>query len=108
MPGRSSTAKDEPDRMGTPSSLQGATGGTVGGTNQGNSVINPMMGSPANMHTTASVAEGACFWWENLGIKGKMHRKMIIPPLDSEEVTLKNNKDTSLSLLLDDHTEMPP
>ena len=62
MPGRSSTAKDEPDMVDTSSSLQGAMGGMVGGVSQGNSVINPVMGSPANMHATASVVEGACQW----------------------------------------------
>ena len=32
----------------------------VGSASQDDSVINPMMGSPVNMHATASVAEGVC------------------------------------------------
>ena len=60
IPDRSSTAKDEPDQSGVPSSLLGAMGGTVGGASQGDSVMNAVMGSPANMHAMASLAEGAC------------------------------------------------
>ena len=63
MPGRSSTAKDEPDQTGTPSSLLGVTGGMVGSASQGNLVTDPMMWSPANTCTTASIAEGAS-WHE--------------------------------------------
>ena len=63
MPGRSSTAKDEPDRLGIHLSLLGAMGGTVGSTSQGNLVTDPVMGSPANMHAMASVAEGV-HWWD--------------------------------------------
>ena len=62
MPGRSSAAKDKPDRVGTSSSLLGAMGSAVGSASQGDSVINPLMGLPVNMHTTASVAEGAHQW----------------------------------------------
>ena len=44
--------------MGAPSPLLGAVGSTVGGASQDDSVVNPMMGSPVNMHPTASIAEG--------------------------------------------------
>ena len=67
MPGGSSAAKDEPDRTGAPSSLQGAMSGTVGSASQGDLVIDPVMGSPANMHATASVAEGA-HWQEKYSL----------------------------------------
>ena len=59
MPGRSSAVKDEPDRAGAPSSLQGAMGSTVGSVSQDDSVTNPVIGSPANLHTMTYVAEGA-------------------------------------------------
>ena len=60
MPGRSSAAKEEPDRAGAPSPLLGAAGSTIGSPGQDDSVVNPTMGSPVNMHATTSIAEGAC------------------------------------------------
>ena len=50
MPGGSSAVKDEPNRAGTSSSLQGAMGSMVGSASQGDSVADPVMGSPANTH----------------------------------------------------------
>ena len=63
MPGGSSAAKDEPDRASTSSSLQGA----MGSASQGDSVTDPVMGLPDNMHATASIAEGVC-WWEKYSL----------------------------------------
>ena len=62
MPGKSSTAKDKPDKAGASSSLLRATGGAVGSASQDDSVIDPIMGSPVNTHATASIAEGVCQW----------------------------------------------
>ena len=58
MPGRSSAAKEEPDRVGTPSPLLGAAGGT----GKDDMVVDPTMGSLVNMHATASIAEGVHQW----------------------------------------------
>ena len=69
MPGGSSAAKEEPDRVHTPSPLLGAVGGAMGGTGQDDLVVNPIMGSPVNMQATAlaTVAEGAR-WWEKYSL----------------------------------------
>ena len=57
--GRSSAANEEPDRVGPPPPLLGVMGGTVGSAGQDDPVIDPMLGSLVNMHTTVSVAEEA-------------------------------------------------
>ena len=62
MPGRSSTVKEEPNRVGPPPPLLGATGGTVGSAGQDDLVIDPVLGSPVNTHATTSVAEGVHQW----------------------------------------------
>ena len=63
MPGRSTAAKEEPDKAGAPSPLLGAAGST----GQDDSVIDPTMGSLVNTHATASIAEGA-HWWEKYSL----------------------------------------
>ena len=60
MQGRSSEEKDEFNQTGTPSPLLGVMDSVVGGASEGDSVANPMIGSPVNAHTMASLAEGAC------------------------------------------------
>ena len=60
MPGRFSTVKDKPNQSGVPLSLLGAMDGTIGNASQGYLVTDPVIGSPANLHTMASIAEGAC------------------------------------------------
>ena len=67
MPGGSSRAKDEPDRVGTPSSLLGVTGGPAGSVNQGNLHTDSVMELPAVMHATASVSDGV-HWWEKYSL----------------------------------------
>ena len=59
MPGGSSAAKEEPDRAGDPSPLLGAVGNAVGSAGWDDLVVSPMIGSPANMHAIAAIAEGA-------------------------------------------------
>ena len=60
MPGRSSAAKEEPNRVGAPLPLLEAMGRAVGHASQDDSVVDPTMGSMGNTPTTASIAEGAC------------------------------------------------
>ena len=63
MPGRSCTAKEEPDRAGNPLPLLGAAGGA----SQDDIIINPTAGSLVNVPTTATIAEGVC-WWEKYSL----------------------------------------
>ena len=58
MPGGSSTAKEEPVKAGSPLSLLGAAGGTLGGTGKDDHIIDPVEGSPVTLPANASVAEG--------------------------------------------------
>ena len=60
MPGRSSTMKEEPIKAGSPPSLLGATGSTLGGASKDNCIINPAKGSPVTSPANATVAEGVC------------------------------------------------
>ena len=57
MPGRSSAAKEEPIKAGSPLSLLGATGGTLGGTSKDDCIVDPTEGSPVTS-ANATVAEG--------------------------------------------------
>ena len=59
MPGRSSTTKEESVKAGSPLSLLGAAGSTMGGTSKDNQIIDPIVGSPAASSANATVAEGA-------------------------------------------------
>ena len=65
MPGGSSAAKEEPDRVGAPSPLLGAEGNAMGSAGCDDSIISPVIRSLANMHAIASIAEGA-FWYSLL------------------------------------------
>ena len=58
MPGGSSTVKKEPVKVGSPQSLLGATGGTLGGTGKDDCIVNPAEGSPVTLPANATVAEG--------------------------------------------------
>ena len=60
MPGRFSATKEESVKVGPPPSLLGAAGGTMGGTNKNDQIIDPIVGSPAASPANATVAEGAC------------------------------------------------
>ena len=62
MPGRSSTAKEEPTKAGSPMSLLGAAGGTLGVTGKDDCIIDPVEGSPVTLPANATVAEGVCQW----------------------------------------------
>ena len=62
MPGGSSAVKEEPNRAASLPLL-----GAVGSTSQDNTVIDPLMGSLVNTHTTASVAEEVC-WQEKYSL----------------------------------------
>ena len=67
MPGGSSTAREEPDRAGTPLPLPGAMGSALGGTGLDNLVVDPPKGSPANTQATTSIAEGV-HWQEKYSL----------------------------------------
>ena len=67
MPGRSSAAKEEPFKAGSPPSLLGATGGTLGGTGKDDCIVNPAKGSPVTSPANASLAEGVC-WQEKYSL----------------------------------------
>ena len=58
MPGRSSTAKEEPVKAGSPPSLLGAAGGTLGGTGKDDHIINLVEGSPVTLTANTTLAEG--------------------------------------------------
>ena len=58
MPGRSSAAKEEPIKAGSPPSLLGAAGGTLGGTGKDDHIVDPIEGSPVTSPVNATVAEG--------------------------------------------------
>ena len=62
MPGRSSTTKEEPVKAGSPPSLLGAAGSTVGDAGKDDQIVGPVVGSPAVMPANATVAEGARQW----------------------------------------------
>ena len=67
MPARSSAGKDKPDHLGIQSSLLGVTGRPAGSVNQGESLPDSRVESPAVRCSTASVSEGAC-WWEKYSL----------------------------------------
>ena len=58
MPGRSSAVKEEPVKAGSPPSLLGAAGGTLGGTSKDDCIIDPVEGFPVTSPANATVAEG--------------------------------------------------
>ena len=58
MPGGSSATKKEPVKVGSPPSLLGAAGGTVGSAGKDDQIVNPVVGSPAVMPANATIAEG--------------------------------------------------
>ena len=58
MPGGSSTAKEEPIKAGSPPSLLGAAGSTLGGTGKDDHIVDPIKGSPVTSPANATVAEG--------------------------------------------------
>ena len=62
MPGRSSTMKEEPIKAGSPQSLLGAAGSTLGGTSKGDHIVDPIEGSPVTLPANATVAEGVHQW----------------------------------------------
>ena len=51
--------KEEPAKAGPTPSLLEALGSTVGSASKDDQVINPVVGSPATLPVTATVAEGA-------------------------------------------------
>ena len=60
MRGRSSTAKEEPVKAGSPLSLLGAAGGALGGTSKDDRIVDPVKGSPVTSPANATLAEGVC------------------------------------------------
>ena len=62
MPGGSSATKEEPVKAGSPPSLLGAAGSTMGGAGKDDQIVDPIMGSMAASPANATVAEGACRW----------------------------------------------
>ena len=62
MPGRSSTTKEEPIKVGSPPSLLGAADGAMGGTGKDYQIVDPIMGSLAASPANATIAEGARRW----------------------------------------------
>ena len=52
--------KEEPAKVGSPTSLLGAAGGTLGGASKDDRIVNPIEGSPVTSPANASVAEGVC------------------------------------------------
>ena len=62
MPGRSSTAKEMPIKVGSPLSLLGAAGGALGGTGKDDRIIDPVERSPVTSPANATVAEGVRQW----------------------------------------------
>ena len=60
MPGRSSAAKEEPVKVGSPLSLLGAASGTLGGASKDDCIIDPVEGSLVTSPANATVAEGVC------------------------------------------------
>ena len=62
MPGRSSTVKEEPFKVGSPLSLLGAAGGTLGGTGKDDCIVDPIEGSPVTLPANATVAKGVHRW----------------------------------------------
>ena len=58
MPGGSSAAKEEPVKVGSPLSLLGAAGGTLGGAGKDDCIIDPIEGSPVTLPANTTVAEG--------------------------------------------------
>ena len=58
MPGRSSTAKEEPAQASSPLPFLGAVGGTEGGTGEDDHVDSPVMGPLQVSPAPAPVAEG--------------------------------------------------
>ena len=60
MPGRSSTAKEEPVKVGSPPSLLGAAGSALGGASKDDRIVDPIEGSPVTLPANTTVAEGVC------------------------------------------------
>ena len=50
--------KEEPIKVGSPPSLLGAAGGTVGGAGKDDRIIDPDKGSPVTSPANATIAEG--------------------------------------------------
>ena len=60
MPGRSSTAKEEPAKTSSPPPFLGAVGSAKGGACKDNHVDGPVMEPPQVSPAPVPVAEGAC------------------------------------------------
>ena len=58
MPGRSSAVKEEPIKAGSPPSLLGAAGSTLGSAGKDDHIVDPIEGSPVTSPANATVAEG--------------------------------------------------
>ena len=58
MPGGSSATKEEPVKAGSPSSLLGAAGGTMGSAGKDDQIVDHVVGSPAASPANATIAEG--------------------------------------------------
>ena len=67
MQGGSSTVKEEPVKVGSPPSLLGAAGGTLGGTGKDDCIVDPVEGSPITLPANATVAEGV-HWREKYSL----------------------------------------
>ena len=52
--------KEEPAKVGSPPSLLGATGGTLGGTSKDDHIVDPAEESPVTSPANATVVEGVC------------------------------------------------
>ena len=62
MPGRSSAAKEEPVKAGSPLSLLGAVGSALGGAGKDDHIIDPIEGSLVILPANATLAEGVHRW----------------------------------------------
>ena len=62
MPSRSSAAKEEPFKVGSPPSLLGAAGSALGGASKDDLIVNPVEGSPVTSPANTTVAEGVHRW----------------------------------------------
>ena len=58
MPSRSSAVKEEPVKAGSPPSLLGAAGSTLGGASKDDCIVNPVEGSLVTSPANATLAEG--------------------------------------------------
>ena len=62
MPGRSSATKEEPIKAGSPPSLLGVAGSTVGSIGKDDQIVDPVVGSLAVSPANATIAEGVHRW----------------------------------------------